>query len=326
MADLQERLYAQDRWSVLLIFQAMDAAGKDGTIKHVMSGLNPQGCEVHAFKAPSSEELDHDFLWRTSTKLPRRGHIGIFNRSYYEEMLVVRVHPEILARQQLPDELVTQPDLGPALRRRRATTSATSAGKASSSASSSSTCRRRSSGAASSTGCDQPEKNWKFSLGDVHEREHFDDYLAAYEDVIRHTATPSRRGTSCRPTTSGSPGWSWPRPSLTPSSRCVRRFPSVDAATRQQLQVARGGPRKRGAGGPRRGARRRLGDERHAGLIDAGRRRRRCAWCGVDPLYVAYHDEEWGRPVADDRRLFEKICLEGFQSGLSWLTILRKRE
>ncbi len=107
MASLQERLYAQDRWSVLLIFQAMDAAGKDSTIKAVMSGLNPRGCEVHSFKAPSSEELDHDFLWRTSSRLPRRGHIGIFNRSYYEEMLVVRVHPEILHRQQLPDRLVT---------------------------------------------------------------------------------------------------------------------------------------------------------------------------------------------------------------------------
>src|SRR5688572_20050281 len=102
MADLQERLYAQDRWSVLLIFQAMDAAGKDGTIKHVMAGINPQGCDVHSFKAPSTEELDHDFLWRTNRRLPRRGHIGIFNRSYYEETLVVRVHQNILARQQLP--------------------------------------------------------------------------------------------------------------------------------------------------------------------------------------------------------------------------------
>ena len=108
MAGLQERLYAQDRWSVLLIFQAMDAAGKDGTIKHVMSGVNPQGCDVHSFKAPSTEELDHDFLWRTNRRLPRRGHIGIFNRSYYEETLVVRVHQNILAKQQLPSELVTK--------------------------------------------------------------------------------------------------------------------------------------------------------------------------------------------------------------------------
>lgn len=108
LSDLQERLYAQDRWSILIIFQAMDAAGKDGTIKHVMSGVNPQGCEVHSFKAPSSEELDHDFLWRNSRLLPRRGHIGIFNRSYYEETLVVRVHQNILARQQLPPALVSK--------------------------------------------------------------------------------------------------------------------------------------------------------------------------------------------------------------------------
>ena len=108
LADLQERLYAQDRWAVLAIFQAMDAAGKDGAIEHVMSGVNPQGCQVHAFKAPSAQELDHDFMWRTSMALPERGRIGIFNRSYYEEVLVVRVHPEILARQRLPQKLVTK--------------------------------------------------------------------------------------------------------------------------------------------------------------------------------------------------------------------------
>ena len=108
LALLQERLYAQDRWSVLLIFQAMDAAGKDGAIKHVMSGVNPRGCEVHDFKSPSAEELDHDFLWRTSRQLPRRGHVGVFNRSYYEETLVVRIHPEILRGQKLPTTLVTK--------------------------------------------------------------------------------------------------------------------------------------------------------------------------------------------------------------------------
>ena len=106
LSDLQERLYAQDRWAVLAVFQAMDAAGKDGVIKHVMSGVNPQGCQVHAFKAPSPEELDHDFLWRIAKALPERGRIGIFNRSYYEEVLVVRVHPEILARQRLPPTLI----------------------------------------------------------------------------------------------------------------------------------------------------------------------------------------------------------------------------
>ncbi|HUD72797.1 MAG TPA: PPK2 family polyphosphate kinase, partial [Dongiaceae bacterium] len=107
LARLQDMLYAQDRWSLLLIFQAMDAAGKDGAIKHVMSGVNPQGCEVHAFKAPTSEDLDHDYLWRCMKRLPERGRIGIFNRSYYEETLVVRVHPEILAKQKLPETLVT---------------------------------------------------------------------------------------------------------------------------------------------------------------------------------------------------------------------------
>ena len=108
LAALQDKLYAQDRWAVLLIFQAMDAAGKDGTIKHVMSGVNPQGCQVYSFKVPSPEELDHDFLWRTTKCLPERGRIGIFNRSYYEEVLVVRVHPEFLERQKLPPRLVTR--------------------------------------------------------------------------------------------------------------------------------------------------------------------------------------------------------------------------
>src|SRR5262249_36561316 len=108
LAELQDRLYAQDKWALLLIFQAMDAAGKDGVIKHVMSGINPQGCQVYSFKAPSAEELDHDYLWRCLKVLPNRGHIGIFNRSYYEDVLVVRVHPELLAHQKLPDKLVTK--------------------------------------------------------------------------------------------------------------------------------------------------------------------------------------------------------------------------
>ena len=119
LADLQEKLYAQDQWGVLLIFQAMDAAGKDGAIEHVMSGVNPQGCQVFSFKAPSAEELDHDFLWRTTRCLPERGRIGIFNRSYYEEMLVVRVHPEILEKQRLPKRVVTKRDLEGAVRGRR---------------------------------------------------------------------------------------------------------------------------------------------------------------------------------------------------------------
>ena len=189
LTDLQERLYAQDQWSVLLIFQAMDAAGKDGTIKHVMSGINPQGCEVHAFKQPSSEELDHDFLWRTSHALPRRGHIGIFNRSYYEETLVVRIHQDILARQQLPPRLISKniwkerfEDIsgferylsrqGVIIRKFFLHVSPDEQKKR---------FLRR---------LEEPEKGWKFSLADVHERDHFKDYMHAYEDLIRHTATP----------------------------------------------------------------------------------------------------------------------------------------
>jgi PPK2 family polyphosphate:nucleotide phosphotransferase len=188
MSSLQERLYAQDRWSVLLIFQAMDAAGKDGTIKHVMSGVNPQGCEVHAFKGPSSEELDHDFLWRTTKVLPRRGHIGIFNRSYYEETLVVRVHQNILGRQQLPPELVTKniwrerfEDInayerylsrqGVLIRKFFLHVSKDEQ-------------RKR-----FLERLEQPEKHWKFSPADVGERAHFAAYMSAYEDMIRHTAT-----------------------------------------------------------------------------------------------------------------------------------------
>lgn len=188
MSSLQERLYAQDRWSVLLIFQAMDAAGKDGTIKHVMSGVNPQGCEVHPFKAPSTEELDHDFLWRTSRVMPRRGHIGIFNRSYYEETLVVRVHQNILGRQQLPPELVTKniwrerfEDInayerylsrqGVLIRKFFLHVSRDEQ-------------RQR-----FLERLDKPEKNWKFSPADVGERAHYAEYMGAYEDMIRHTST-----------------------------------------------------------------------------------------------------------------------------------------
>ena len=189
LADLQELLYAHNRWSVLLIFQAMDAAGKDSVIKHVMSGLNPQGCQVASFKAPSSEELDHDFLWRCQRHLPERGRIGIFNRSHYEEVLVVRVHSRLLDNQRLPQRLVTKhiweerfEDICAFERH------------------------------LSRNGClilkfflhvsqdeqrqrfleriDRPEKNWKFSPADVAERAHWQDYMDAYEDAIRHTAAP----------------------------------------------------------------------------------------------------------------------------------------
>jgi PPK2 family polyphosphate:nucleotide phosphotransferase len=188
MAALQDRLYAQDRWSVLLVFQALDAAGKDSTIKHVMSGVNPQGCEVHSFKGPSSEELDHDFLWRTSRVLPRRGHIGIFNRSYYEETLVVRVHQNILARQQLPVELVTKniwrerfEDInaferylarqGVLIRKFFLHVSKDEQ-------------RKR-----FLERLEEQEKHWKFSPADVGERAHYAQYMSVYEDMIRHTAT-----------------------------------------------------------------------------------------------------------------------------------------
>lgn len=188
LADLQERLYAHNRWSVLLIFQAMDAAGKDSVIKHVMSGLNPQGCQVASFKAPSAEELDHDFLWRCQRHLPERGRIGIFNRSHYEEVLVVRVHPQLLANQRLPEGLVTKriweerfEDICSFERY------------------------------LSRNGCailkfflhvsqdeqrerfleriDRPEKNWKFSGADTQERSHWDGYMEAYEDCLRWTST-----------------------------------------------------------------------------------------------------------------------------------------
>ncbi|HXJ36051.1 MAG TPA: polyphosphate kinase 2 family protein [Candidatus Eisenbacteria bacterium] len=185
----QDMLYAQDRWGVLLVFQAMDAAGKDGTIKHVMSGVNPQGCQVYSFKAPSNEELDHDFMWRSARCLPERGRIGIFNRSYYEEVLVVRVHKEILARQKLPPQLVSKHiweeryedirgfeqylarqgwvilkfflHVSRAEQRKRFLER-----------------------------LQYPRKNWKFSAADVTERQYWKDYMQAYEDAIRATAAP----------------------------------------------------------------------------------------------------------------------------------------
>jgi PPK2 family polyphosphate:nucleotide phosphotransferase len=188
LAELQDKLYAQDKWAVLLIFQAMDAAGKDGAIKHVMSGVNPQGCQVHSFKAPSTEELDHDYLWRCMKVLPNRGEIGIFNRSYYEEVLVVRVHPEYLAGQKLPRQVVTKKiwkeryedirnferyltrnglvickfflHVSPKEQKNRFLER-----------------------------LENPEKNWKFSPADAKERAFWNQYMDAYEDMIRNTAT-----------------------------------------------------------------------------------------------------------------------------------------
>jgi PPK2 family polyphosphate:nucleotide phosphotransferase len=188
MSELQDKLYAQDRWGVLLIFQAMDAAGKDSAIKHVMSGVNPQGCQVYSFKTPSAEELNHDFLWRSMRVLPERGHIGIFNRSYYEEVLVVRVHPELLKSERIPSSLIRE-DLwqerfqdiscferylernGIVVRKFFLNLS------------------RKEQKKRFLARLEEPEKNWKFSAADVRERERWDDYMKAYEDMICHSAS-----------------------------------------------------------------------------------------------------------------------------------------
>jgi PPK2 family polyphosphate:nucleotide phosphotransferase len=188
-AELQDMLYAQDKWALLLIFQAMDAAGKDGAIKHVMSGVNPQGCQVYSFKAPSEAELQHDFLWRTTRDLPERGHIGIFNRSYYEEVLIVRVHPDILKGEKIPPALITKDiwderfeDIG--CFERHMARSGTVIRKFFLHLSKKEQKKR------SLARLDEPEKNWKFSVADIHERKYWDEYQDAYEDMIRNTATP----------------------------------------------------------------------------------------------------------------------------------------
>jgi PPK2 family polyphosphate:nucleotide phosphotransferase len=187
-AELQDKLYAQDNWAVLLIFQAMDAAGKDGIIKHVMSGVNPQGCQVHSFKAPSELELQHDFLWRTTLNLPERGHIGIFNRSYYEEVLVVRVHPDILKSQKMPPSLVSKKIWDERFEdicdfERHMTRNGTVIRKFFLNLSKKEQKKRF------LARLEEPEKNWKFSAADIHERKYWDDYQDAYEDMIRYTAT-----------------------------------------------------------------------------------------------------------------------------------------
>ena len=188
LAELQDKLYAQDKWAVLLIFQAMDAAGKDGAIKHVMSGVNPQGCEVYSFKSPSAEDLDHDYLWRCMKCLPNRGHIGIFNRSYYEEVLVVRVHPAFLAKQKLPPKLMGKniweerfEDIrnfehylarnGIIVRKFFLHVS------------------KKEQKQRFLDRIEDPLKNWKFSSNDASERDYWDDYMKAYEEMIQETAT-----------------------------------------------------------------------------------------------------------------------------------------
>src|SRR5512139_3724928 len=189
LAELQEKLYAQDKWAVLLIFQAMDAAGKDGAIKHVMSGINPQGCQVYSFKAPSAEELDHDYLWRCMKCLPNRGNIGIFNRSYYEETLVVRVHPEFLAKQKLPPELTGKRIWQERFQDIRCFERYLSRNGVA-------ICKfflhvsKKEQKRRFLERLENPEKNWKFSAADIKERAFWNDYMDAYEDMIRNTATP----------------------------------------------------------------------------------------------------------------------------------------
>ncbi len=238
ISRLQEMLYAQDRWAVLLIFQAMDAAGKDGTIKHVLSGVNPQGCDVHSFKAPSSEDLDHDFLWRGTKHLPERGRLGIFKRSYYEETLVVRVYPDLLEKEKLPPKLVGKhvwkerfEDIrhferyldrnGVVVRKFFLHLSKKEQ-------------RRR-----FLDRLENSEKHWKFSAADARERERWDDYMEAYEDTIRHTATEE------------APWFVVPADNkwftrLVVSSVVIDtlsslhlKFPEVDSARRKELAAAR---------------------------------------------------------------------------------------
>ena len=188
LAEMQDKMYAQDKWSLLLIFQAMDAAGKDGAIKHVMSGVNPQGCQVTAFKVPSAEELDHDYLWRCQKNMPERGRIGIFNRSYYEDVLVVRVHEPILQAQKLPEKFVTEDIWKNRFKDIRnyekyLYRNGTKILKFFLNVSNEEQKKRF------IERIDNPKKNWKFSTADVNERNYWDDYMKAYEEMIRNTST-----------------------------------------------------------------------------------------------------------------------------------------
>jgi PPK2 family polyphosphate:nucleotide phosphotransferase len=238
LAEEQDKLYAQDRWSLLLVFQAMDAAGKDGTIRHVMSGVNPQGCQVYSFKQPSAEELDHDYLWRYMKSLPERGRIGIFNRSYYEEVLVVRVHQQILAGQKLPPQLVTKSIWKERLQdiagyEEYLSRNGVAVMKFFLHVS------RKEQKKRFLERLDTPEKNWKFSTADVQERQYWDKYMAAYEEAIRATATEH------------APWYVVPADNkwftrLVVAAAIVDRlermnlaFPKVDAAKRKELAAAR---------------------------------------------------------------------------------------
>jgi PPK2 family polyphosphate:nucleotide phosphotransferase len=238
LAEMQSKLYAQDRWALLLIFQAMDAAGKDGAISHVMSGVNPQGCQVYSFKAPSTEELDHDFLWRTSRCLPERGRIGIFNRSYYEEVLVVKVHPQVLKQERVPESLITKDIWKQRYEdihafERYASRNGIVVRKFFLNISKKEQKRRF------LARLDEPEKNWKFSTADVRERECWDDYMKAYQEMIQNTATDE------------SPWYVVPADQkwftrLVVAAAIVDTldglnlaYPKVDAEKRKQLQAAR---------------------------------------------------------------------------------------
>jgi PPK2 family polyphosphate:nucleotide phosphotransferase len=242
----QEKLYAQGTWAILLIFQAMDAAGKDSTIKHVMSGVNPQGCDVSSFKAPTTQELAHDFLWRTTLRLPARGHIGVFNRSYYEEVLVVRVHPEILGVQRLPPAVVSgriwkerfEDIVGFERHLQRSGVAVLKFFLNVSREEQKKRFLER---------LDTPSKNWKFSTGDVKERARWRDYMAAYQEMIQHTSTPDA------PWYVVPADHKWFTRLVVAEAIVDRmktldlRFPTIDAAQKKVLAAAGAALRRKGA-------------------------------------------------------------------------------
>jgi PPK2 family polyphosphate:nucleotide phosphotransferase len=238
LADLQDKLYAQDQWAVLLIFQGIDASGKDGVIKHVMAGVNPMGCQAYSFKAPSSEEQQHDYLWRTMQRIPERRRIGIFNRSYYEEVLIVRVHPDLLNNEKIPPSLITKKIWEERCQdmcsfERYLTRNGIVVRKFFLNLSKKEQAKRF------LARLDEPEKNWKFSAADIHEREYWSDYMDAYEDMIRNTATPA------------APWYVVPADNkwftrlvvasaiIDTLERLNLRYPKVDASRRKELDEAR---------------------------------------------------------------------------------------
>ena len=239
LSDMQEKLYAQDRWALLLIFQAMDAAGKDGAIKHVMSGVNPQGCDVHSFKAPSNEELDHEYLWRAHKCIPPRGKIGIFNRSYYEEVLVVRVHPPLLRAEKLPDQLITKhiwderyEDInaferylmrnGVVIRKFFLHLS------------------KEDQKERFLERLEDPKKNWKFSMADVQERAFWKDYQEAYEEMIQHTATKHAPWYIIPADNKWFTRLAVPSAIIETLDELDLSFPEVDEEKKKELQAVRG--------------------------------------------------------------------------------------